>query len=82
MASILSATNATNELSKFNKQYLIFLHSWMTGKSAFIFGINETSIIIFDAATVDPTVKEKWNLSDIKEIKPNVNNEDELIWFH
>ena len=78
MASILSATNATNELSKFNKQYLIFLHSWMTGKSAFIFGINETSIIIFDAATVDPTVKEKWNLSDIKEIKPNVNNEDEF----
>ena len=44
MSTLTSAADAANELLKIKKQYLVYLHSWMTGKAAFIFGISGSTI--------------------------------------
>ena len=78
MSTITSAADAANELLKIKKQYLVYLHSWMTGKAAFIFGISGSTIVVFDATSPEPVVKEKWNLSDIKQLKPNLDSVDQF----
>ena len=43
---------------------MVYLHSWMTGKAAFIFGISGSTIVVFDATSPEPVVKEKWNSTE------------------
>ena len=78
MSTLTSAADAANELLKIKKQYLVYLHSWMTGKAAFIFGISDSTIVVFDPTSPEPVVKEKWNLSDIKHLKPNMDSVDQF----
>ena len=59
------------------RQYLVFLQSW-TGKAAFVFGLNEEEIVLYDAATMEPNIKERWCYADLKTIVANDKNGDEF----
>ena len=73
-----SSASAFTEGLKLNSQFLVFSHSW-TGKIALIFGMNEEEIILFDATTVETTVKERWLLADIKDVTVSEKSSEELL---